>query len=124
MEFSFLLGLLLITFFLGVILFILSFLLVPKLLDNEKVSSYESGFSPFSNTRNVFEVSFYLVALLFLIFDLEVGLLFPFSVVVGNLPILSFIVAFSFFLILTVGLIYELLNQALIMLISAGKDNI
>jgi NADH-quinone oxidoreductase subunit A len=123
MEFFFLLNFILITLILGIVLFSLSFFLVPKLTDNEKTSSYESGFSPFSSTRNIFQVSFYLVALLFLVFDLEVGLLFPFSVIAGNLPGSSFFIAFFFILILTVGLVYELLNQALTMLIGNTKDN-
>ena len=123
MEFLNLLVLLAITLILGSLLFLVSFFTVPKIIDTEKISSYESGFSPFSSTRNLFQVSFYLVALLFLVFDLEVGLLLPFTVVAGNLPIKSFVIAFVFFSILTIGFVYELLNQALVMLIGTANND-
>jgi len=62
---------------LGIILFSLSFFLVYQKLNNEKMSSYECGFNTFSDARNKFEVRYYLVAILFIIFDLEILFLFP-----------------------------------------------
>lgn len=59
------------------ILFFLSFLLTPRLYDEEKISIYECGFSPYGDSRTRFEVKFYLVAILFIIFDLELTFLFP-----------------------------------------------
>jgi NADH:ubiquinone oxidoreductase subunit 3 (subunit A) len=59
------------------ILFFLSFFLTPRLYDEEKISIYECGFSPYGDTRIRFEVKFYLVGILFIIFDLELTFLFP-----------------------------------------------
>jgi NADH:ubiquinone oxidoreductase subunit 3 (subunit A) len=62
---------------LSVLLFFLSYLFVPQKFDQEKISAYECGFNPFDDARSTFDVRFYLVAILFLIFDLEVSFLFP-----------------------------------------------
>lgn len=71
----------LIFFFFALVLsslfFTLSFLLVPKKFDQEKVSAYECGFNPFEDARATFDIRFYLVAILFLVFDLEISFLFP-----------------------------------------------
>jgi NADH-quinone oxidoreductase subunit A len=61
----------------GLLLFLLSFLLVYQKPNNEKISSYECGFNPFSDARNKFEVRYYLISILFIIFDLELLFLFP-----------------------------------------------
>jgi NADH-quinone oxidoreductase subunit A len=61
----------------GLILFSLSFFLVYQKPTNEKISSYECGFNPFSDARNKFEIRYYLIAILFIIFDLELLFLFP-----------------------------------------------
>ena len=63
--------------FLGFIIFILSYLLAVQNPDNEKISAYECGFEPFEDARNKFDVRFYIVAILFIIFDIEVVFLFP-----------------------------------------------
>lgn len=63
--------------FLSILLFMLSYILTPQKMDQEKVSAYECGFNPFDDARSTFDVRFYLVAILFLIFDLEVSFLFP-----------------------------------------------
>jgi NADH:ubiquinone oxidoreductase subunit 3 (subunit A) len=75
--------------------------------DSEKLSPYECGFSPLGDARQQFSVIFYLVALLFLVFDLELLFLFPFGLILytGNLP--AFWVAVIFLVILTVGFVYE-----------------
>jgi len=67
----------------------------------EKLSSYECGFEPFSNARDTFDITFYLVGLLFLIFDIEIAFLFPWAVLVlsGSKALLWLILAFSFILI-------------------------
>ena len=62
---------------LSTLLFLLSYFIAPKKFDQEKISAYECGFNPFDDARSTFDVRFYLVAILFLIFDLEVSFLFP-----------------------------------------------
>jgi len=62
---------------LSILLFFLSYLVTPQKVDQEKISAYECGFNPFDDARSTFDVRFYLVAILFLIFDLEVSFLFP-----------------------------------------------
>ena len=71
----------LISFFLSFIIFLLSFLVSSKSGDKEKLSSYECGFNPFDDSRSEFDIKFYLIAILFIIFDLEISFLFPFSTV-------------------------------------------
>ena len=81
--------------------------------DAEKLSSYECGFDTFSDSRNEFDVQFYLVALLFIIFDLEVAFLFPWAVSLGTIGIFGFISMIIFLGVLTVGFIYEWKKGAL-----------
>ncbi len=91
----------------------LSFLLAIQAPDSEKTSAYECGFEPFEDARNRFDVRFYIVAILFLIFDLEVALLLPWGVTLGTSGSTGYIYAMSFLLILTVGFIYEVVKGAL-----------
>ena len=83
----------------------------------EKLSTYECGFAPFDDTRRRFDVRFYLVAILFIIFDLEVAFLFPWAVSLMKLPAAASHFAFwsmmSFLGVLTVGFIYEWKKGAL-----------
>jgi NADH:ubiquinone oxidoreductase subunit 3 (subunit A) len=79
----------------------LSYVVSAKQADVEKVSAYECGFDPFDDTRKTFDVRFYLVAILFLIFDLEVSFLFPWVVSLGTLPLLGFWSMILFLVILT-----------------------
>ena len=81
--------------------------------DPEKVSSYECGFEAFDDARSKFDVRFYLVAILFIIFDLEVAFLFPWAVSLGTIGEFGFWSMFVFLLILTVGFIYEWRKGAL-----------
>lgn len=67
----------LVAFLLSTIIFILSYFLVSQKEDQEKLSAYECGFNPFDDARMTFDIRFYLVAILFLIFDLEISFLFP-----------------------------------------------
>ena len=92
---------------------ILNFLFSPKNPDPEKLSAYECGFEPFGDSRMEFDVRFYLVAILFIIFDLEIAFLFPWAISLGNLGPLGFWSMMVFLLILTIGFIYEWKKGAL-----------
>ncbi|MCB1532428.1 MAG: NADH-quinone oxidoreductase subunit A [Alphaproteobacteria bacterium] len=81
--------------------------------DPEKLSAYECGFEAFSDARNKFDVRFYLVTLLFIIFDLEIAFLFPWAVSLGKIGVFGFWSMMIFLGILTVGFIYEWKKGAL-----------
>ena len=91
----------------------LNFLFSPKKPDPEKLSAYECGFEAFSDSRMEFDVRFYLVAILFIIFDLEIAFLFPWAISLGNLGPLGFWSMMIFLFILTVGFVYEWKKGAL-----------
>ena len=86
---------------------ILNFLFSPNNPDPEKLSAYECGFEAFSDSRMEFDVRFYLVAILFIIFDLEIAFLFPWAISLGSIGALGFWSMMSFLFILTIGFIYE-----------------
>jgi len=90
-----------------------SFVVARQRPDTEKLSPYECGFEPFENTRGRFDVRFYLVAILFIIFDLEVAFLFPWAVSLGNIGMFGFWSMMFFLAILTIGFIYEWKKGAL-----------
>jgi len=92
---------------------VLNFILSPKKPDPEKLSAYECGFEPFDDSRMEFDVRFYLVAILFIIFDLEIAFLFPWAISLGNIGLLGFCSMMIFLFILTVGFIYEWKKGAL-----------
>ena len=92
---------------------VLNFLFSPKKPDPEKLSAYECGFEAFSDSRMQFDVRFYLVAILFIIFDLEIAFLFPWAISLGNIGILGFTSMMIFLFILTIGFIYEWKKGAL-----------
>ena len=92
---------------------IVNFILSPKNPDPEKLSAYECGFEPFEDSRMEFDVRFYLVAILFIIFDLEIAFLFPWAISLGNIGLLGFTSMMIFLFILTVGFIYEWKKGAL-----------
>lgn len=100
-------------FIVGCVPLLLNILLAPRKYDEEKISPYECGFEPFEDARMQFDVRFYLVAILFIIFDLEIAFLLPWSVVFNSLGLDVFIGMFLFLLILTVGFIYEWKKGAL-----------
>ncbi len=79
----------------------------------EKLSAYECGFEPFDDARRKFDVRFYLVAILFIIFDLEVAFLFPWAVSLGDIGVFGFLSMMGFLAVLTVGFIYEWCKGAL-----------
>jgi len=91
----------------------LSFVVGDKKPDNEKLSAYECGFEAFDDARGRFDVRFYLVAILFIIFDLEVAFLFPWAISLGSIGVFGFWSMMIFLLILTIGFIYEWKKGAL-----------
>ena len=92
---------------------ILNYLLSPRKPDPEKLSAYECGFDPFDDSRMEFDVRFYLVAILFIIFDLEIAFLFPWAISLGKIGIFGFVSMMIFLAILTIGFIYEWKKGAL-----------
>ncbi len=91
----------------------LSFILAVQAPDSEKTSAYECGFEPFEDARNRFDVRFYIVAILFIIFDLEVAFLLPWGITLGLTGFLGYFVALGFLILLTIGFIYEVVKGAL-----------
>ena len=92
---------------------VLNFLFSPKKPDPEKLSAYECGFEAFSDSRMEFDVRFYLVAILFIIFDLEIAFLFPWAISLGNLGVLGFWSMMIFLFVLAIGFVYEWKKGAL-----------
>ncbi len=92
---------------------LISGVLAPSKPDPEKLSAYECGFEAFDDARLKFDVRFYLVAILFIIFDLEVAFLFPWAVSLGTIGVLGFWSMVVFLGVLTVGFIYEWRSGAL-----------
>ena len=86
---------------------IINYIASPSNPDPEKLSAYECGFEAFDNARIEFDVRFYLVAILFIIFDLEIAFLFPWAISLGNIGLLGFYSMMVFLFILTIGFIYE-----------------
>jgi NADH-quinone oxidoreductase subunit A len=97
----------------GVVLLLVPFFIAYKQPDPEKLSAYECGFNAFDDARMKFDVRFYLVAILFIIFDLEVTFLFPWAVAFGKLGSLGFWSMMVFLGVLTIGFIYEWKKGAL-----------
>jgi NADH:ubiquinone oxidoreductase subunit 3 (subunit A) len=95
------------------ILFLLFYLIIYRHNEFEKISAYECGFNPFEDAYGRFDIKFYLVAILFLIFDLEVVFLFPWCVSLSYFQLFNFWVMLIFLLILTLGFIYEWRRGAL-----------
>ena len=92
---------------------VLNFVFSPKNPDPEKLSAYECGFEPFNDSRMEFDVRFYLVAILFIIFDLEIAFLFPWAISLGTIGLYGYISMLIFLFILTIGFIYEWKKGAL-----------
>tara|TARA_B110000977_G_C10929985_1_gene436659 strand:- start:490 stop:843 length:354 start_codon:yes stop_codon:yes gene_type:complete len=113
LEFASILLYLLISFGLAFLILGLSFLAAVQKPDLEKLSAYECGFDPFEDARGRFDIQFYLVAILFIIFDLEVTFLFPWAVTLNQQGFFGFWSMMLFLMILTIGFIYEWVNGAL-----------
>ena len=104
---------LIIAFGLSVAFIAINYLASPKNPDPEKLSAYECGFEPFNDSRMEFDVRFYLVAILFIIFDLEIAFLFPWSVALSEIGLYGFFSMLVFLFLLTIGFIYEWKKGAL-----------
>ena len=97
----------------GVAPMVLGKLLGPSRPDPEKLSPYECGFEAFEDARMKFDVRYYLVAILFILFDLEIAFLFPWAVVINEIGLAGFLAMMLFLAILVVGFIYEWMKGAL-----------
>jgi NADH-quinone oxidoreductase subunit A len=97
----------------GVVPVILGSLLGPNNPDSEKLSPYECGFEAFEDARMKFDVRYYLIAILFILFDLEIAFLFPWAIVLGEIGMFGFVAMMIFLGILVVGFIYEWKKGAL-----------
>ncbi|MBY0355585.1 MAG: NADH-quinone oxidoreductase subunit A [Rickettsiales bacterium] len=95
------------------VMVVVPLLIAPSRPDSEKLSPYECGFEPFSDARGQFDVRFYLVAILFIIFDLEVAFLFPWAIVLKDIGVFGFWSMMIFLGVLTIGFIYEWKKGAL-----------
>lgn len=104
---------LIIAIFLALIIAILSYSLTNQKPESEKLSAYECGFEPYEDTRNKFDVKFCLVAILFILFDIEIVFLLPWSVTLSQLNLLGFWSMVDFLLELGIGFIYVWKMQAL-----------
>nr|VFJ63719.1 MAG: NADH-quinone oxidoreductase subunit A [Candidatus Kentron sp. FW] len=100
-------------FGLGMVLIALNWVLGPHRPDTEKLSPYECGFEAFGDSRMKFDVRYYLVAILFIIFDLEIVFLFPWAVVLKQIGMFGFLAMVVFLGILLVGFVYEWKKGAL-----------
>ncbi len=98
---------------LAVVMVMLPLLVAPNRPDTEKLSPYECGFEAFDDARSKFDVRFYLVAILFIIFDLEVAFLFPWAVALKEIGVFGFWSMMVFLGLLTIGFIYEWKKGAL-----------
>ncbi len=98
---------------LAIVIVLASFVVARQSPHAEKLSPYECGFEPFSDARSKFDVRFYLVSILFIIFDLEVAFLFPWAVTLGRIGLFGFWSMIVFLGVLTVGFIYEWKKGAL-----------
>jgi NADH-quinone oxidoreductase subunit A len=98
---------------LSVLMVGVSFLAAKQKPDTEKISAYECGFEAFADARMKFDVRFYLVSILFIIFDLEVAFLFPWAITLGKIGLYGFWSMMVFLGVLTVGFIYEWRKGAL-----------
>ena len=100
--------------FLAAVLLAVNILLAPHKPDEAKVSQYECGFAPIpGQTRSTFQIHFMIVALLFLIFDLEILLLFPLAVSLYQVSIFGFTIGIIFFIVLTIGFVLEIGSGAI-----------
>jgi NADH-quinone oxidoreductase subunit A len=98
---------------LALAMIVASFVLARQAPDSEKLSPYECGFEPFEDARMRFDVRYYLVAILFIIFDLEVAFLFPWAVSLGDIGAFGFWSMVVFLGVLTIGFVYEWMKGAL-----------
>lgn len=113
MEFAFLISYAVNGLLLTLLLFVATYNLYSSAPDLEKFSTYECGFTPLSNARARFDIKFYVVAILFIIFDIEIAFLFPSVTIFNYLPGFGLFSIFVFLFVLTIGFIYEWASGAL-----------
>lgn len=104
---------LILSLFLSILIFILSFSLIKQKDDLEKLTAYECGFNPYDDARKVFDVKFYLVAILFIIFDLEAVFIFPWVLTLSSNFSLGFWTMIEFLVELVIGFVYIWCSNAL-----------
>ena len=97
----------------GAVMVAMGFMLGTRKPDDEKESPYECGFEAFEDARMKFDVRYYLVAILFIIFDLEIAFFFPWAVVLDQIGMVGYVVMMVFLAVLTIGFIYEWKKGAL-----------
>lgn len=102
-----------VSFVLSCVLFGLAYFLTKQRPDFEKISSYECGFDPFNDARDPFQIKFYLTAILFIIFDIEILYFFPWVVALKEISIVGFYTMYMFLFILTLGFVYEWYKKAI-----------
>jgi len=113
LEYSFIFKYLFFCLLITIVLFSLSFFLVYQKPGIEKLSAYECGFNPYGDARSKFEVRFYIVGILFIIFDLEITYLFPWVLSLDYMTVNGILVMYIFIYILTIGFLYEWFKGAL-----------
>ena len=124
MKVSALVVLLIVVPVVALLLLALNLFLAPSRSDEAKAAPYECGFSPvYGQTRSTFQVHFFLVGLLFLVFDLEILLLFPIAVTLYNVSIFGFAIAIIFFIVLTIGFVLEIGSGAIKLTSLDVKEN-
>lgn len=109
--------------FISVILFSLSFIFSLFIPDYEKNSTYECGFLPFNDARSQFDIQFCVIAILYLVFDLELMFLLPWVIYLNSLTFKAFLSVFFFLLILLIAFFYEWKNNALVWSSFSQKDS-
>ena len=97
----------------GTVMILAGSIIGPRRPDAEKLSPYECGFEAFEDSRMKFDVRYYLVAILFIIFDLEIAFLFPWAVVLDEIGMFGFLAMMAFLAVLVIGFIYEWKKGAL-----------
>jgi NADH-quinone oxidoreductase subunit A len=102
-----------VSIFIAALFIALGLLLAPHKPDSEKLSPYECGFDPFENARLKFDIRYYLVAILFILFDLETAFLFPWAIAISDIGMTGFIAMMIFLVILIIGFLYEWKKGAL-----------
>ena len=98
---------------LSIIMVLASYMAAKQRPDKDKLAAYECGFEAFENSRGRFDVRFYLVSILFIIFDLEIAFLFPWAISLGTIGLVGFWSMVAFLAVLTIGFIYEWKKGAL-----------
>jgi NADH:ubiquinone oxidoreductase subunit 3 (subunit A) len=94
-------------FGIAILLFSISFFAIPRIPDIEKFAMYECGFTPRDNTKQPFNIHFYVVGLLFILFDIEITFLFPLVMIIDEMSYIGFISIYIFFFVLFLGIFYE-----------------